>query len=178
MKHYFLGLTSLLVVSIYCSYNLWFKTEEQIVYIDINILLADYKGMENAQKEFGKKRKVWQANVDSLIVNFQEELKTYEKSRSKMSKKENELKQELLKNKQQQLGNYQEAISKQSTEEENRLTLEVIDQINAFIKNYGENHHYKIILGANSSGNLLYAKEGIDITKDVLDQLNAAYVKG
>ena len=36
------------------------------------------------------------ANVDSLLVGWQDELKKYEKERSRMSKKELKLKQECL----------------------------------------------------------------------------------
>ena len=99
------------------------------------------------------------------------------KERSAMTKKENELKQELLRNKQQQVGNFQQAIQRQSEEEDNKLSAEVVNEVNAYIQEYGEHHHYKIIIGANSSGNVLYAQDGVDITQDVLKGLNEAYVK-
>ena len=53
--------------------------KEDVVYIDVNVLMADYEGMKDAKKEFEEKSKVWQANVDSLIADFQNELKVYEK---------------------------------------------------------------------------------------------------
>lgn len=174
------GISTLVIVLVlavgYLFYSTHFKNEK-IVYIDVNVLMADYEGMKDAKKDFEKKSKVWEANVDSLIANFQNELKVYEKERSKMTKKENELKQELLRNKQQQVGNYQKAIQKQSADEDTKLSQEVVNEVNAYIEEYGKNHHYKMIIGANSSGNMLYAQEGVDITQDVLKGLNADYVK-
>lgn len=172
---------SAIVIGLVVAVGYLFYTQnaqkEDVVYIDVNVLMADYEGMKAAKTEFEKKSKVWQANVDSLIVDFQNELKVYEKERSKMTKKENELKQELLRNKQQQVGNYQQAIQRQSEEEDAKLSGEVVNEVNAFIKEYGKNHSYKIIIGANNSGNVLYAQEGVDITQEVLTGLNAEYVK-
>lgn len=172
---------SAIVIVLVCAVGYLFYAQnsqkEDVVYIDVNVLMADYEGMKDAKKVFEEKSKVWQANVDSLIVGFQNELKVYEKERSKMTKKENELQQELLRNKQQQVGNYQQAIQRQSEEEDAKLSGEVVNEVNAYIKEYGKNHHYKIIIGANSSGNVLYAQEGVDITQEVLTGLNAEYVK-
>lgn len=177
MKKGFFAVNAILIAAV--GYLFYQQTEmkEECVYVDVNVLMADYNGMKEAREAFEEKSKTWQANVDSLIVDFQNEIKTYEKERSKMTKKENELQQELLRNKQQQLGNYQQAIQKQSEEEDNRLTGDVVNEVNAYITEYGKTHNYKIILGANSSGNILYAQEGVNITEDVLNGLNTEYVK-
>ena len=177
MKNGISAIVILLVLAVGYLFYTQNSQNEDVVYIDVNVLMADYEGMKDAKKEFEEKSKVWQANVDSLIADFQNELKVYEKERSKMTKKENELKQELLRNKQQQVGNYQQAIARQSEEEDAKLSGAVVNEVNAYIKTYGEAHHYKIIIGANSSGNVLYAQDGVDITQDVLTGLNAEYVK-
>ena len=177
MKNGISAIVIVLVVAVGYLFYAQNAQKEDVVYIDVNVLMADYEGMKDAKKEFEAKSKIWQANVDSLISDFQNELKVYEKERSGMTKKENELKQELLRNKQQQVGNYQQAIQRQSEEEDAKLSGEVVNEVNAYIKAYGENHHYKIIIGANSSGNVLYAQEGVDITQDVLKGLNESYVK-
>ena len=83
------------------------------MYVDVNKLLDGYKRTKIVRAQFEEKAKTLNANVDSLLVDWQNELKIYEKERSKMSKKELELKQELLGNKQQQINNYQQAIQKQ-----------------------------------------------------------------
>lgn len=174
------GISAIVILLVFAVGYLFYAQKSQnedVVYIDVNVLMADYEGMKDAKKEFEAKSTVWQANVDSLISSFQNELKVYEKERSGMTKKENELKQELLRNKQQQVGNYQQAIQRQSEEEDAKISGAVVNEVNTYIKEYGKNHNYKIIIGANSSGNVLYAQDGIDITQDVLTGLNAAYVK-
>ncbi|MCT4645001.1 MAG: OmpH family outer membrane protein [Carboxylicivirga sp.] len=171
----FIAIFALILSGYLFTKNLLHK-EDQIVYVDVNVLMSKYKGMQDAKKEFEKVNKTMQANVDSLIVGFQNDLKEYEKERRKLSKKEIELKQELLRNKQQQIDGYQRATAKKAQDEEMKLTKEVVDEVNSFIENYGKKNNFNIILGATSAGNILYAKKGYDITEEVLEGLNNTYV--
>lgn len=153
-------------------YNL--SSSEQ-VYVDVNKLLEGYDRTKIVRTEFEDKAKTLNANVDSLMVDWQNELKLYEKERAKMSKKELELKQELLGNKQQQINNYQQAIQKQIQDEDKKATQTVINDINDYVKAYGKKNGYKIIFGASGSGNIMYADEATDLTEKVLEGLNADF---
>lgn len=145
------------------------------MYVDVNKLLDGYQRTKIVKSEFEEKAKTLNANVDSLMVDWQNEIKSYEKERSTMSKKELELKQQLLGNKQQQINNYQQAIQKQIQEEDKKSTQTVINDINDYIKEYGKKHKYKIIFGASGGGNIMYADEVTDLTQEVLKGLNAEF---
>lgn len=147
----------------------------QQVYVDVNKLLEGYKRTKVVRADFEAKAKTLNANVDSLMTDWQKELKTYEKERSKMSKKELKLKQELLGNKQQQISNYQQAIQKQIQEEDQKATQTVINDINDYVKEFGKKEGYKIILGASGSGNIMYADEMTDLTDEILVGLNKEF---
>ena len=151
------------------------KTSNDLVYVDVNKLLDGYERTKVERAQFEEKAKGMQANVDTLITAWQEELKVYEKERSSMSKKELELKQELLANKQQQIGSYQQAIQKQIQEEDQKATQTVINDINDYVKAFGEKNNYRIIFGAGGSGNIMYADEAADLTDEVLEGLNKDY---
>ncbi len=150
----------------------YFKSGSEQVYVDVNKLIDGYKRTKIVRADFEAKAKTLNANVDSLMTDWQKELKTYEKERSKMSKKELELKQELLGNKQQQINNYQQAIQKQIQEEDKKATQTVINDINDYVKEYGKKKGHKIIFGASGSGNVMYASEASDLTSEVLEGLN------
>ena len=92
-----------------------------------------------------------------------------------MTKKEKALKQELLANKQQQINNYQQSVQQQIQKENQHITQAVINDINAFVKEYGKENGYKIILGARGNGNIMYADSSKNITKEVLIYLNKKY---
>lgn len=151
------------------------QNTSDLVYVDVNKLVDGYKRTKVVRGEFEKKAKVLKSNVDSLVTNWQKELKLYEKERSKYSKKELELKQQLLGNKQQQINNYQQAIQKQIQTEDKKATQTVVNDINDFVKEYGKKKGYKIIFGASGSGNIMYADKSADLTEMVLEGLNAEF---
>ena len=149
--------------------------EKNQVYVDVNRLLEGYKRTKEVRSEFETKAKNLNANVDSLMTDWQKEIKLYEKERSAMSGKELELKQELLSNKQQQLNNYQQAIQKQIEEEDKKSTQTVINDINDYVKEYGKKNNYEIIFGASGSGSIMYASDKADLTDEVLLGLNSEF---
>lgn len=153
----------------------YFRSSNEQVYVDVNKLLEGYDRTKIEREAFKKKTLVLKSNVDSLVTNWQVDLKKYEKERSSMTKKEIELKQELLANKQQQLNNYQQAIQKQIQEEDQKITQTVVNDINDYVKEYGKNHGYPIIFGAGGNGNIMYAEDASDLTDKVLTGLNAQY---
>jgi len=62
--------------------------------------------------------------------------------------------------------------------DETEMTQSVLNQVNSFVEQYGKEKGYDIVFGTTNSGNLLYAKESMDITKEVLEALNANYSSG
>ncbi|MBS9464318.1 OmpH family outer membrane protein [Flagellimonas sp. 389] len=151
------------------------RSTSELVYVDVNRLLESYTRTEVDRKDFNERTTVMKANVDSLMLDWQNELKAYEKERSSMTKKELALKQELLQNKQQQINNYQQTVQKQIQEEDQKMTQTIVNDINSYVKNYGKNHGHHIIFGAQGNGNIMYAEEGTDLTDKVLIGLNEQY---
>lgn len=149
--------------------------KEKTVYVDIGILMLEYQGMKDARAEFEKKSTLWQSNLDTLISNWQKDLQSYEKEHSTMSKKEKDLKKELLRNKQKQINQYQDAIRLKAQEEEQKLTQNAVNRINDYLKDFGKREGYSIILGADGSGNVLYADEKRNITDIILKGLQKEY---
>lgn len=147
----------------------------KLAYVDVNKLLQHYDRTEVDRKAFEKKAAILKANVDSLVTDWQNELKAYEKERASMTKKELALKQELLQNKQQQINNYQHAVQEQIEEEDQKMTQTVVNDINDFVKAYGRKEDHLIIFGAQGNGNIMYAHEGIDLTDEILEGLNKQY---
>ena len=47
--------------------------------------------------------------------------------------------------------------------------------LDEYIKVYGEESKYKIIFGVKGEGNIVYAKQGMDLTDDVIEFVNRKY---
>jgi outer membrane protein len=149
-------------------------TGEQIYYVDSSKLLKDYKEMEDARKEYTKKMEAYKANVDTLTSGVQKQIEQYEKESSKMSDREKKLSRELINTRQQELMDYQRAIDQQAREEDQKIMGKVLNNINTYLLEYGKKKNCRYVLVA-ANGNIAYGNESLDITADVLKELNERY---
>jgi len=83
----------------------------------------------------------------------------------------------LLHSKQKELVNYQRAIQESAQQEDAKSTQQVVAQVNAFLERYGKQHGYDLILVATPSGSIAYAKSSLDLTEEVVADLNKEYIK-
>lgn len=129
-------------------------------YVNPAKLLQGYHGAIAQHELFKAKAQNWQQRVDSLSTELQDLSKAPAATRAA---------------KEQQLLRYRDAVQQQAQQENQRLTKAVLDEINAYLKQYGKDQGYAFILGATESGNIVYAADGTDITEEVLKGLNIQY---
>lgn len=170
-----LTITTLNLLAIIFLGTYFFYTQQSVVYVDSNKLVNGYQGMIDARKVYQEKAITWRANIDTLANEVQQQIFQYEKESSKMTAKERELSQELIRTKQKQLAEYQQAMNNQAQQEDSKMTTDVLTQVNVYLKKYGEQKGYTIILAATEYGNLAYADDALDITTEVLEGLNKEY---
>ena len=176
MQRFLLGIGVLNLLGIIVLSVFFFTANNQkVVFVDSAQLTNNFKGMVDARAVYQKKATSWKANIDTLAHEVQQQIFKYEKESPKMTVKERQLSQELIRAKQKQFADYQQAMNTQAQQEDSKMTGDVITQINAYLKKYGEAKGYKIILAATDYGNLAYADEGLNITKEVLEGLNKEY---
>jgi outer membrane protein len=84
--------------------------------------------------------------------------------------------EEDLGKKQQNLQMYQQTLSQQLMEEEAKLNKELYDRITTFLKRYGAENGFQIVLKFDPTSDVLYAGEALDISDQVIEGLNADYL--
>lgn len=153
-------------------YSQWSNPSPKLAYIESGKVLNEYKEMKVAREQFQQKTVIWKGNIDTLAAEFQSGLQHYEKDKATLSKKEQELTEQLLKGKREKWMQYQQAIEKQAAEEDQKMTAEVLNKLNTFLTAYGKEKGYMFIFGANESGNVVYANEAVNITDEVIKAIN------
>jgi len=170
-----IGYHTVLICSVlFLLFSSFFRSDK-IAYVDSARILNEYKGSAEAKKAFQTKAKVWQANIDTLTNEVKYAIQKYEKSIATLSPKEQSLTKELISTKQKQLSDYQRAINENAKQEDGKLTQGIVSQINAFLLKYGKSHNYKMIFIANQSGTIAYGRDGLDITSEVIEDINNEY---
>jgi len=151
------------------------QEKEKTAYVDNKVLVQDFEVMKSTEERFNKKSEAMRKRLDSVARAFQEEVQTYQKEMSTLSLAKRQKREEALMQKQQILQRQQQAESNTLREESDQAIDSIITQVKDFVADYGKNNGYTYIFGSNETANIMYAKEGKDITKTVLEALNKKY---
>ncbi len=165
------ALLALLVIAIGHLYYLSFDRDSVLAYVETNRLMEGANEMTDLQKEFQAEREQAMARVDTLTLEFQQELMRHERQVSSMTEKEKELSKGLLQSKRQQILQYQEAVMEKLSQREQELTSKFLQRTNKLIAEYGEDNGYQVILGT-VNGNILYGDKAMDVTDEVIRKIN------
>lgn len=149
--------------------------KQDIVYIDSNKILAEYKVAIAVQQEFEGKEKEWQRNIDTLQQELTHAFQHYEKSMVVGAAKDQQLAKKEVEHKKTNLERYMRATQENSESEKAKLINPVYQKVNQFLTGYGKKKGYKLILIANPVGTISYAEENLNITDEVIAELNKAH---
>jgi outer membrane protein len=117
------------------------------------------KELESAQKKLAAELEVFQQKYQSGGFLTKE---SFEQEQNRLYKKDQEL-QSLAMRLEQEFANEQLKLSKQ-----------LMDTIDIFFLSYNKEHNFKLIL---NHADVLFADSTMNITEDVLEQLNERYAK-
>ena len=161
----------IMAVAIAALSILFFAKSDKVAYIDTSKLMEGSNELQALKKSNEVESKNQKAIADTLIMEFQEELKRHEKELAKMSVKEKQLSSQLLETKRNQIMQYQQSMQQKVQQDEQQKTQGVLVNINKYISEYGKEHSYKIIF-ATTNGNIAYADKGLDITEEIIKGIN------
>jgi outer membrane protein len=166
----------IILFSISIGFSTWTKySTPKIAYVRSADLVDKYMGMMEAKNIYKDKMAQWKSNVDTLQNDYQRSVSKYNLEVSGLSKVQRSEREELLKKQEYNIRQYMSALDQKAQEEDDRMTQGVLNQINSYVKEYGEGKGYDVILGLTLHGNVLYGKEAIDITDEVLKGLNDSF---
>ena len=164
------------VVSIAISLGLSsFFLQKKVAYVRSQDLIYRYEGTLEAMAKFNNQKQQWQANVDTLKFDFQRAVNRYNQEYKKLAVSERQRWEDDLSSQERQLQSYASAIEGKIKQADEEMMQAALDQINVFVEQYSIEHGYDIILGTTVSGNVLYGKEDLDITEELLKELNKHY---
>ncbi|MGB7842311.1 MAG: OmpH family outer membrane protein [Salinimicrobium sp.] len=146
--------------------------EEKTAYVDTTKLMKEYSEMKDVEADFTTRSEDLKKELDSLSMNFRQEVQEFQENAATMSQAEKDAAQQELMQKQQMLQQQQQMKSGQLRQESQVMMDSMVKKVKGFVKDYGEDNGYTYIFGSNESANILYAKEGKDITEEVLEKLN------
>ncbi len=150
-----------------------FSQQLKIGYVDTNRLKMEYKEYSNAKVEFDQQLALWQEQADSLqqeIVILQDEFNTQRMLLSDEKRREKELAIQDVQMEYQEFAQQILGPEGEAARREYELSKPLIEKINAAINLIALKDDYSLILDT-AGGDVLYAKDEMDITQKVLESL-------
>lgn len=146
--------------------------DNKTAYVDTTKLIREYSEMKDVESKFTAKSEKIKQQLDSAAQGFQQEVLKYQENMATLSDAERQATESKLMQKNQMLQQQQQMISGQLREESDAVIDSLVTKVKDYVKAYGEEHDYTYIFGSNESASIMYAEEGLDITEEILKELN------
>tara|TARA_R110002020_G_scaffold17479_1_gene61351 strand:- start:172 stop:696 length:525 start_codon:yes stop_codon:yes gene_type:complete len=149
--------------------------QQKTGFVNTEKIVKEYKEMAVAQKKYGKLNDEMMGDLERKAQSYQIKLDLYQKNVSTMSRSEREQKEEELMTLRQGLQQEQQGRSRQLQQESQGAIDSIIQKVKDHVKDYGEENGYSYIYGQNDAGSVMYGKEDLDLTDEILKELNEGY---
>lgn len=146
-----------------------------IAYINVDSLLLHYQFAKEANESLIKKQEDSRLKINTMARELQVEMGDFQRkleNNAFLSRDRAQQEQTRLQKKQQDLQELDGNLSKQLVQVQQKMSEQLRDTINTFIKEYNKDHKYQMIISNTSSDNILYADKSYDITAEVTKLLN------
>ena len=154
------------------------KGKLPIAYINIDSLLLHYQFAKEANESLIKKQEESRLTINQKARQLQTEMGDFQhklENNAFLSRERAEQEQARLQKKQQDLQVLDGDLSKQLVQVQQKMSEQLRDTINSFMKEYNKDHKYQLIISNTSSDNILYADKSYDITAEVTKLLNERF---
>ena len=150
-----------------------FKT----AYIDTEKLMKEYQESIDFETKYEAMSKRMQNELEADMKKFQNDVVDLQRNAQSKGmewamarQKELEKREVTLAEKQQ---NYMMKFQQEGSAERDSM----VTKMKGFIKDYGQEKGFDYVFGTGDAATVLYAKDGYDITEDILKLMNDAYAK-
>jgi outer membrane protein len=156
------------------SFNSCQETQK-IGFVDNSELINEYQEKKDVEARLQAKIDNFKRRTDSLRQAFQLEINDAEIKARKMSQANIQKLSQELQQKEQALSQRIQFEQQQISQESQSQNDSLIKKVKDFVKDYGQKNGYNFILGSNEAGSVMYGQETSDLTKTILDAINAEY---
>ncbi len=149
-----------------------------IAYINIDSLLINYQFAKEANESLIKRQEDSRLSINTRARTLETEMGEFQRkleNNAFLSRERAEQEQGRLLKKRQELQDLDGQLSQQLLQSQQKMSEQLRDTINSFLKSYNKNKKYEIILSNTSSDNILLTNDGYDITVEITKLLNERY---
>jgi outer membrane protein len=153
---------ALLLIAIYCVYIN--SKLDKIVVVDVVKVFNGFEMKKELESRVDVELNEYSAGIDSLNALLDQAIKNKDVTRG-------EIIEQML---------YQQKMQAQQAYEVSNKNIneQVWKRLNPLIDEFSKKNNYRIVLGANGMGSILYNDEAVDRTQELLQFVNSKYQNG
>ncbi len=153
------------------------KTEGAIAYVRMDSLMSGYGLYMDLGTEFGKKQEKVQKEIESKARSLENQIRDFQEKAQKglITTYQAQTKQKELAEKEQQIINYRETKLRELAEQEAVISQQISSTILDYLTEYNAEKKYSMILQTMAGNPVIIADPALDITAEVLTELNKRY---
>jgi len=149
-----------------------------VAYVNVDSLLSNYIFAKESNESLIRKQEDSRLNINTKARQLQVEMAEFQKkleANAFLSRERAEQEQARLVRRQQELQELDGKLSQQLMQVQQKMSEQLRDTINAFLKEYNKDKKYEMIFSNTSSDNILFADKGYDITLEITKLLNERF---
>jgi len=191
MKNLSIVLNAVLIVAVGILFFLHFsggdKTEVKtvagegaVVYVNTDSLLSNYNFSVDLNEKFLKKQEDSRTDFNFKAQKLEKEAVEFQRklqNKGFLNQARAEKAQRDLMAKKQNLDQLDRKLSSELMAEQNDNSKRLFDSVTNYLELYNASHKFNLIISTTKGGTVLHSANGLDITKDIIDGLNARYKK-
>ena len=152
-----------------------------IAVVNVDSILSQYTFAKESNEKLIKKQEDSRVNINTKARQLQNEMVDFQRkleNNAFLSRERAEQESRRLQQKEADLQQLDRQLSQELVTEQQKLSTQLRDSINAAIKALNKDNKYHLVLSTNSlNDNILYSAPEYDITDDVIKYLNTNYCK-
>lgn len=152
----------------------------KIVYINTDTLMNNYLLAVELNEAFLKKQEERRTELNVKAKSLDQEANEFQRKLQNngfLSEARAIDARDKLLVKEENLRRLQQEMIDKTAREQSELNRQLFEELTAFLTEYNREKGFQIVLSTQLGGNVLYAEEGFDITRDVVNRLNENYNK-
>lgn len=155
------------------------EISSDVAYISMDSLMMKFDMAIELMAEMEAKMKKAEGQIKSRGSKLERDVADYQEKASKglLTRSQMAETEESLGKQQQQLMQLNERLTGELAEEESVMNNRIYHFIMDYLKEFNADYKYSMILSTSAGGPILHADPSLDITQEILEGLNARYIK-
>ena len=149
--------------------------EFKSAYIDTSKLMEESVEAKDIEAKYKEKAKVMGSQLEAEVAQLKSEAASFDANAQKNGMAWAQQKGSELRQREQRLTYAQQAMLQQLQQESGVEMDSLVKNYRKVIKDYGKDKGYDYVFGTGDVASVLYAKDGYDISKEIIKMVNDKY---